>query len=231
MLTVKAQSQDLTFKDSNFEKAVLLHQPVIDLNGDGKIQKSEANAVRVLTLTEQNIVSANDAHLFPGLEELNLSQNRIESLQLVGLNYLKSLDCTMNQLKIAEIRNIPEITSIMLNSNSIDSLIIDNVPKLESLSASDNLLRQVTVSACSKLEFVNFMGNRLTELDLTKNRHIVQAMVSDNNLTELDISKNPKMKTFMLYVDPTVKLITTSRQERAIKRFGLGITVVQMPSE
>lgn len=226
---ISAKSQDLVFKDKNFECAVLEYVPKIDVNEDGKIQKQEADSVKKLSLMDKKIQFMDDAYLFPNLEYLVLTNNKIKEVRLIGFLHLKNFSCAANQLVFAEIKNMPELISFALNFNVIDSLVLDSIPKLESFSAEGNKLKHVDLTKYHNLKHVSLIDNELTELDSGKNPEIIQIRISGNKLTELNISQNLKLKTHILYVDPTVKLITTPQQQGAINSLGLGKTLTEVP--
>jgi Leucine-rich repeat (LRR) protein len=223
-----AVAQDLVFKDTNFLKAVLTYKPKIDRNRDGIIQRKEADAVKELNLMEKNIHSAEDAYLFPNLESLVLTNNQITRVRLVGLKSLKEFYCAVNQVQFAEIRDVPKLTDLHFNFNKfLDTLILEQLPELGHFSADDNKIKSFEATAFPKLQHLSLRDNQLKSLDVTKNPELIQVSVSGNPLKELDISFNKKMITHILYVDPSVKLITTPEQKKAIDEKGLGVTFIE----
>lgn len=66
-----AHAQIVNIPDSNFKTELLNHSPVIDTNGDGEIQVSEAEAVLLLYLYHKQIPSLERLQSFINLEDLN----------------------------------------------------------------------------------------------------------------------------------------------------------------
>lgn len=218
-------AQDIVFKDTNFQKAVLAYQPPIDLNGDGLIQRAESDSVKVLNLMQMNIQSIEDAYYFPNLEELVLTRNGIKELRISGFVKMKRLTCALNNLKIVEISEMPSLEHLGLNFNDeLDTIVLERLPKLTTLSAQEANLKVLNVSDFPLLKYLIVSDNHLTTLDLTKNPEIIQVMLTKNLITELDIRNNPKLKTQILYLDKSVRIIGTDQQLEEIKNNGLGVS-------
>ncbi len=224
-LSWNLHAQDIVFKDTNFQKAVLAHHPPIDLNGDGLIQRSESDSVKVLNLMQMNIQSSEDAYYFPNLEELQLTRNEIKELRISGFVKMKRLICAMNNLKIVEISEMPSLENLTLNFNDeLDTLVLKHLPKLTVLSVQEANLKVLNVSDFPLLKYLIASDNHLTTLDLTKNPEIIQVMLTNNLITELDIRNNSKLKTQILYLDKTVRITGTAQQLDEIKNNGLGVS-------
>jgi Leucine-rich repeat (LRR) protein len=219
-------AQNLVFKDTNFLAAVVSHEPEIDLNGDGYIQKNEADSVRSLQLMEKGIDSMEDAYHFPNLEKLVLTNNEIMEVRLVGFSKMREFYCAVNKLIKVEVRDMPVLQDLALNYNkNLDSLSLKNIPSLVSLSAEGGRLGSVDVSIFPLLRYLSLSDNKLSAINISKNSEIVQVRISGNPLTELDIRFNPKMETHILYLDKTVRIIATESQLRAIEKKGSGMTI------
>ncbi len=222
-------AQNLIFKDENFLKAVLTHEPRIDLNGDNVIQKEEADEVKKLSLMEKNIQFADDAYLFPNLEILILTRNQITEVRLTGFHQLKEFYCAVNTLKKIEVNDMPELTALHLNFNdSLSTVSLGNLPKLTSFSAEGGQLKSFDPVPYPKLVYLSLSDNNIVSIDISKNPEIVQLRIADNPIKELDIRFNSKLQTHILYVDPSVKLITTPSQSSLIKSGGLGKTLIEI---
>jgi len=219
-----AIAQNLIFKDADFKNAVLNYEPRIDLNQDGEIQSNEADSVTILNLMKKNIHSMEDAYLFPNLIELALTTNEIAEVKLIGLMQLKRFSCAANKVTYAEVKNMPQLERLWMNFNQIDTIILDSLPKLKSLALEGNKLTNINLSPFPLLENIGLSDNQLKKIDITQNLELIQLMIADNPLIELDIRSNTKLKTHILYVDSSVKLITTSSQQKAIEQRGLGVT-------
>lgn len=102
--TVNAQIID--FPDPNFKYALLNHNPVIDTNGDGEIQISEANAAVSLNIFNRNINSLEGLEYFFNLTTLNCQNNFFPVLDAGFLVNMISLNFTNN----------PNLTTVNLSN-------------------------------------------------------------------------------------------------------------------
>ncbi len=222
-----AIAQNLIFKDADFKNAVLNYEPRIDLNQDGEIQSNEADSVTILNLMKKNIHSMEDAYLFPNLIELALTTNEIAEVKLMGHMQLKRFYCAGNKVTYAEVKNMPQLERLWMNYNQIDTIILANLPKLSSLSLEWNKLTVIDLSPFPLLNYVWLSNNLLTQIDITHNPALVQLKAHKNQLLELDIRSNTKLEPHFLYVDSSVKLITTSSQQKAIEQRGIGEVIYE----
>ncbi|WP_313112359.1 hypothetical protein [Aequorivita sediminis] len=70
LLSAVCHSQIINFPDNNFKNALLNHNPVIDLNGDGEVQISEAEYATQISISYQPIASLEGIQYFTALEKL-----------------------------------------------------------------------------------------------------------------------------------------------------------------
>src|SRR5690606_14354902 len=97
--------QIINFPDNNFKNALLNHDPVIDLNGDGEIQVSEAAAfVQPLHIGNKNISDMTGIKNFINLEQLVCMDNNLTTLDVSNIP-LKFLICRENQIDILNVSN------------------------------------------------------------------------------------------------------------------------------
>lgn len=206
------KAQTLTFNNLDFLQAVLKKYPDLDLNKDGKIQQDEADKVKELDLTDQNLKDAQDVNKFKNIEKLSLSLNQIEKIKLDGLKYLTRLYCARNNLKELEISNMPMLSDISCGVNQLGNLTIKNCPNIVSLNAMDNQLKNIDLTSFKKLELLVIDNNKLEKLDISNNTELTQIIIDDNTIKAIDITKNPKLKMNILYIDKNVKIIGTEEQ-------------------
>jgi len=116
-----SMTQDITFSDPNFEKGVLEHDSIIDVNLDGKIQMSEANGVKRLKLRQNNINSIQDIYFFPNVVEVDVALNEIAEISLDGLKYLYEINAHTNKIKTVSVKNLPNLYDISIHENEMTS--------------------------------------------------------------------------------------------------------------
>ncbi|MDC8001581.1 T9SS type A sorting domain-containing protein [Aequorivita todarodis] len=215
LISFFASAQIVNIPDANFKNALLNHNPVIDTNGDGEIQVSEAEAVSVLDVSYGNISDLTGVEAFTNiyrldcnvnlLTQLNISENT-ELLYLnVGVNSLSTLDltnnlllislrCNDNQLSNLDISNNSSLTNFYCQRNMLTSLDLSQNPSLIWLLCGQNQLSTLDVSQNLNLEIIDAYTNQLTHIDVSNNINLTDLNVSDNQLTSLDVSQNPNLE-------------------------------------
>ena len=205
-----ASAQIVNIPDANFKNALLNHNPVIDTNGDGEIQVSEAEAVLVLDLSYGNISDLTGVEAFINIYRLSCFVNFLTQLDIsentellyldVGVNSLSTLDltnnlqlidldCSDNQLTSIDISNNSNLTDLYCERNMLTSLNISQNPSLINLSCGQNPLSTLDVSQNLNLEFINVYTTQLSDIDVSNNTNLIDLNLSDNQLTSLDVSQ------------------------------------------
>src|SRR5690606_10018871 len=98
-------AQIVNIPDANFKTALLNHNLPIDTNGDGEIQFSEAEIVTHLVLATKNITDLTGIQAFINVENLNLYQNNLTSIDIsqnVNLTYLSLTDNNLTNLDVSQ---------------------------------------------------------------------------------------------------------------------------------
>ena len=205
---VTVDEEAVVFDDDKFFALVLY----FDTNNDGRLQKSEAAAVRELNITGNNISSLKGIEYFVNLEKLNCSRNllseldvsknlaltelkcfsnKIESLDVSMLAGLEVFDCHANRLSAIDVTMNPELVWFSCNMNEggmsahrgIREVDVTNNPKLEHLDVYYTNLSELNVLNNSKLKYLNIGHCCHTNWDLTP-------------ITEIDLSNNPDLEYF-----------------------------------
>ena len=89
---VCTQMDDINFRNFCYRK--------FDVNKDGKVSMTEANAVREIYVVEKNIKSLIGIEYFTNLTELRCSANNLTSLDVSKCINLTVINCTDNPLAI-----------------------------------------------------------------------------------------------------------------------------------
>ena len=192
----------------------------VDLNNDGEIQVSEAEAVLWLSiegdlsmdsdtmegiqsfvnLTRLQVDGTNitsiDLSNNTQLEELDLVYNfNLSSLDVSSNTNLIKLNCSYNSISSLEVGTNTNLIELDCGVNlSISSLDVTGLPNLEILYAQDNLnIEVLDLSQNANLRVLNFRSNRLTNLDLSANTDLISLDCGNNDLTTLDLSLNTSL--------------------------------------
>lgn len=169
----------LTFSDSAFEAFCV---ETIDLNGDGRISRYEAQRVRSLDCSGRDIQSLWDLTAFVYLERLDCSNNRLEWLDLTLCSRLESLNCSGNLLTSINLDGLRRLTSLDCSSNSLARLDVASNVSLAWLNCRNNALRgALDLSFCSTLLQADVRDNS----DLTTVHCLSSQQIVFNGTTQL----------------------------------------------
>lgn len=183
------QGQNLDFKDENFEKAVIEN---FDLNKDGMISSSEAEAVNNLFLAQKGITSIEDLYLFKNVKMLMLDDNAISSIVLKDMDKLTLFSCTGCKVVSLKAENLKNLTSLYLDNNLLDTILLKGTPKIDQLTLSLNQLKTIDLSQLKNLRRLNLEHNKIQQIDISGNPALQTLNVGGNKMKEADIKKGIK---------------------------------------
>jgi len=159
LTSLVSQEQIVTIPDTNFKNALLTHNPVININGDGEIQVSEAVAFTgTINVQGRNIADLTGINAFVNIQGLNCRGNNLTSLTLTNLTSLISLNCNTNFSNTSLImNNLPALKSLDCGGNKLTTLSFTNPAILDTLICDNNKLTSLPtgLSAISILDCPN----------------------------------------------------------------------------
>ncbi|AWI24485.1 DUF7619 domain-containing protein [Flavobacterium pallidum] len=212
-LSAVSQAQVVDIPDANF-KADLINKG-IDLNSDGDIQVSEAEAVTSLGMVDLNISSLEGIQSFVNLTSLTCYNLNLTALDVSGLTHLGELNCghnaAMTSLNLSGCTSLANcrasncaLTSLDtsglihlynfdVSNNQLTSLNLAGWVSSDGgyLLARYNQLTSVDASDMGNLIMLDFSHNALTTLDVTGTNVSTDIALSYNHLTSLDLSNSP----------------------------------------
>ncbi|HEX8269483.1 MAG TPA: hypothetical protein VF581_06290, partial [Flavobacterium sp.] len=185
------QQDDIVFiPDVNFKTKLVAASPLnntatnaagthitVDVSGDGEIQIVEALAVRGLNLPFIQASSMEGIMSFTNLEELDITNNGLASLNISGLTSLKKLNCNLNPLISIDLTGLPNLEELHVYACLLNSIDVSQLPALKYLDCGSNEFTTLNVSSLTNLEVLDCVYCHLTSLTLT----------GANNLRELDL--------------------------------------------
>jgi len=209
-----AQSQIVNIPDANFKNALLNHSPVIDTNGDGEIQVSEAEAATYLRVSNQNIFSVEGIQAFSNIGSLYCEDNQLTNLDVSGLSNLGWLFCHNNQLTSLDVSGLSNLIVLACFDNQLSYLNVtgtdllsldiqnnlftslDNVEGLVSIKESldtllcqNNLLNTIDIASFAAINVFDCSSNPLLSLIVPEYpNNLYEFACSNTDLTELNLS-------------------------------------------
>jgi hypothetical protein len=236
MFGLSLNAQIITFSDANFKAKLLAantsnefakssfgNSIVVDTNGNGEIEVSEALNVYELYFwspflsTTNDIVNLDGIQNFKNLKKLNCfgnsivnldlqglnnleyliaSENNISGVNLSGLTSLKEIQINSNKLTSINIDNLTSLTTLFIYGNQLQSLTFNNNSSLENVWCSDNLITSLDFSTTPNLKYINCNNNLLTSINLGTINSIIEFNCYNNKLTNLNISNLSNLTYF-----------------------------------
>ena len=172
-----ATAQTVTIPDPNFKAALLDHDPIIDTNGDGDIQVSEAEA-----LTGEVNVDHTDTTDITGIDAF---------VNITGFS------CNATDITIIDITQNTNLTYLNCFNTDITTIDLSQNLLLEEIIIGGNeLLTEVDFTNNINLKNLYCWGlENLTNIDVSNNTLLEVLWVSNNNFNSLDVSNNTNLKT------------------------------------
>jgi len=184
-------SQNVNIPDTNFKNALLTHYPIIDTNGDGEIQESEANVFTGdLNVQGKYISNLTGIEAFTAITNLNCSFNQIPALSVTELTNLQILTCNNNNISFfASLSQNIFLRELYCNDNSISNLGVTQNTLLEILDCERNEISGLNLTNNTNLKKLNCNTNELTNLDITQNINLEELQCRYNSLSNLDLTQ------------------------------------------
>jgi hypothetical protein len=237
---VVADDEIIQFPDPYFKKVLVkmvdYEQLEIDLNRDGEIQRSEAEAYKStlwLSPGSDSITDLTGIKAFinigsinlercPGITTVDLSgmvnlrqitfdyNPNLERLDVSGCINLKELAFSNSIINDLNITNCKNLTSIWAHKNSLIEINFNDCPQIQYIFAGYNKLTKIDVSKAKELRKLQIQGNQLTSLDESGCPKLDQLLVNDNKLKMLNIrnGNNILLTSFKATNNPDLKCIT-----------------------
>ena len=185
---VLAAPANTSFNDDQFYNCI-----IVKLNTEGfssiydrdattyKVTKEELESITVLKCNDLNIEDTKGIELLTNLADLNLSDNKISSINLQSNTKIKNLLLSNNKLSNIDLSKNVAIENLYLNANSLSKLNLNN---------NRNLL------------VLNVNNNKLTSLDLSNNDKIMDLKATESAFA---IQKKNVFKGESLTLVPDIK--------------------------
>jgi Leucine-rich repeat (LRR) protein len=212
---VKAQT--INIPDVAFERELLTQG--VDLNGDGKIQKNEAQKVTILYVKNQGIKDLEGLSNFTNLIEFGCYGNQIKNLDLSKLKKLQYVYANNNILQSININGLVELKHIYLQNNPNLYMNVDflQFEKIEELNVENTRAPKLDLKNLKNLKIIEATNSRLTDIQIDGCENLEQLGLEKNMIVSVDFKKLPKIEYISLSYNP-VKSIDI-RQLKKLKNF------------
>ena len=151
-----------------------------DVNQDGKVSRSEAEAVTKIDMYSNSYYSISTGPY-------------AELRSLKGLEYfvnLVELDCTRTAISSIDVTRNTKLELLALGGTDISSINTSKCPALKELSVWETNITQLDLSKNAELVVLNAEHLNISNIDVSKCPKLTSLYLSHTNVTELDISQN-----------------------------------------
>lgn len=194
-----SKSQNVNIPSEIF-KALLVGNLLINTNGDGEIQETEAMAFTgMIDVHNQLIYDLTGIEAFRNLKVLDCSHCYLNYLDISANSALTVLICSENFIQSLNVSANKALEDLYCDINGLSSLNLSANKALKGLYCSFNELTSLTISDIPTLTGLHCSNNLLTNLDLSGDVGLILLDCTYNQLTSLDISVNPALA--YLYCD------------------------------
>ena len=213
------QAQIINIPDANFKAKLLSasssneiaqnligNYDVIDANGDGEIQVSEAQNIQKLYVPLSNISNLTGVEEFTNLQNLYCQYNQLTSLDVTQNVNLQTLYCNNNQLTSLDVSQNVNLEYFSCVNNQLTSLNVTQNVNLQTLYCNNNQLTSLDVSQNVNLEYFSCNTNQLTSLDVSQNLNLQELSCDINQLTSLGVSQNVNLEYLSCYSNQLTSL-------------------------
>lgn len=165
-----------------------------DTSGDGEISEDEALAVTDISASMLNIASLVGIEYFSNLESIDVSFNKLTTLDLSHSTKLESVLVNGNKLQGLNISGLADLETLDCSNNKLTELIVSESEGLLTLNCSNNLIGALNVKKNKLLTDLQCSGNQLQALDVKNNTALGTLYCRKNSISVLDVTKLSALK-------------------------------------
>ncbi len=198
------QAQNVNIPDANLKNALLQHGDsitgenitVIDANGDGEIQKSEAESYTgTIKVVQENITDLTGIEAFINIKRLECTGNKLTNIDISNNTLLEAFYCDYNKtITTLDVSKNTELLYLVMDFNKVETLDLSKNSKLVTLSASGNKLSGfLDLSNNANLTYLYVNGNNLDEIDISGTKKLQYFYCDYNSIENLDLSEKPNL--------------------------------------
>ena len=181
------------FDDINFYKCVVdkynAEENASKNHKEDSLSNIELSRIYYLDCSNQNIESTKGIEKLTDLETLNLSYNKLTSIDFSKNEVLRKVILKNNQLT-SVVKNTVSLQEFNVYNNNLSEINVSDNVNLGFLDASSNNLTSIDVSSNTNLETLYLNSNDISDIDLSNNGTLKTLGVSGNKISSIDLSKN-----------------------------------------
>lgn len=161
---------------------------------DDKVLTANITSITALNLSNKGITDLTGIEDFSSLENLDISNNVLNTLNLsenTALLYLFCGDCSLTSIDVSNNINLIELS---LFNNALNTIDVSANTNLDALNITNNNFSELNISQNENLTYLSISQNQFTNLDVSANLLLEELYAFTNQLTGLDVSFNTALK-------------------------------------
>ena len=212
-MVFKLHAQYTQIPDANFEAALATYD---DIANDGQVPTANIESLTELEVRNQAISDLTGIEDFINLKILNASQNNLTSLNLSSNTKLVEVNIWNNKIETLNVENLIDLEDLTASTNELINLDVSTNKGLKFLSISYNdivsldlsdltNLEKITAFRVHPLETLTLKNNislnniyagrcKLSNLNLAECPNLEDIYLNNNQFTTIDFSNNPLLK-------------------------------------
>jgi hypothetical protein len=208
-ICASTSAQTINIPDQYFKTRLLQSSPsfevaknisganiVVDTNGNGEIEVSEALNVYQLKIDNSAISNLTGVEYFTNLRKLVCWNNQLTTFSTAGLTNLKYLDLSSNNISTINLDALTNLESLLMVYTHCTTLDLSALTNLKEFFGYFGTLQSINVSGLTKLKHLEVQGNQISNLDVSGLTALTYLYCSSNNMVSIDLSGLANLKTF-----------------------------------
>ncbi|MDO5708405.1 MAG: hypothetical protein Q4P31_07215, partial [Andreesenia angusta] len=167
---------------------------------------------------DKPVHSIEGIELLKSLEEINLTRNKLEELDLSKNTSLKKIHARDNSIETLKLPKAVEskLEELDISNNEIEELDLKDQKFLHWIEATSNKLNHVDTRGLMRVDRANFYNNELSELDFIDMRTLTELTIGKNNFKKIDIRPAINLKKLIIDENNLVDLIASGHDNISI---------------
>jgi uncharacterized repeat protein (TIGR01451 family) len=203
LVSITINAQIVNIPDPNLKAQLVSYDDgqgfILDANGDGEIQVSEAQSMTILSIGQgdESITDLTGIEAFINMESFSCNQMSITTLDLSPFTHLKEASCgdnpfltTVNVTGLAELRHLELEIAAITNIIGLSSLV-----SLKYFDISQNPMTSIDLTGLASLRKFICLSGQLSSIVFPEPNQLKALYLANNPFSSLDI-------TPLHYVEP-----------------------------
>lgn len=195
------------FNDKNLY-ACVFHTKIYNIDPDYVLTDDELQDISYLSCNSMGITDTKGIEKLTGLQELELYDNEIESIDLYANTELRTLNLDKNKLTSINVGKNTKLEGVLLANNKLEKVDgLDNLESLGGLALHNNNLNSIDIHNNTNLYLLTLYGNsKLDKVKLKKGESINYKEIFNIN-EDIELESKVKDNSIASYKNGIIKAL------------------------